>query len=205
VLRWIPCYDSPPESFPIPWSKSSLEEIMKKIAGLPLMAVLIFAGAATIFAQDAGGPPKPGPEHAKLGFFVGKWSSEGDLKPGPYGPGGKFTFTEDCDWLSGNFAVLCHSDGQLLGMSVKGLSVMSYNPEEKAYVYFESNNMGENTYSKGTVDGDTWTWKNDALMNGKTVHSQFTLKQLSGDSASYKYEMGDPLALIMEGKQTRQK
>ena len=181
---------------------------MKKIAGLPLAAVLVFFGVATLCAQDAGGPPKPGPEHAKLGFFVGKWTSEGDMKPGPYGPGGKFTFTENCEWLAGNFALLCHSEGQIMGMTVKGLSVMSYDPEEKKYIYFESNNMGENTYSKGTVDSDTWTWTSDNRMNGKTVHSQFTLKRLSDDSASYKYEMGagsDPLALVMEGKQTRQK
>jgi Protein of unknown function (DUF1579) len=178
---------------------------MKTTAGLPLAAALIFMAVATIYAQEAGAPPKPGPEHAKLSYFVGKWTSEGDLKPGPFGPGGKFTFTENCDWLSGNFAVLCHSEGQMLGLTVRGLSVMSYNPEEKKYIYFESNNMGENTYSKGTVDGDTWTWKNDAQMNGKTVHAQFTLKRLGDDTASYKYEMGDPMSLIMEGKQTRQK
>jgi hypothetical protein len=181
---------------------------MKKTAGLPLAAVLVFFGVATLCAQDAGGPPKPGPEHAKLGFFVGKWTSEGDMKPSPYGPGGKFTFTQNCEWLSGNFALLCHSEGQMMGMTVKGLSVMSYDPEEKKYIYFESNNMGENTYSKGTVDSDTWTWTSDNRMNGKTVHSQFTLKRLSDDSASYKFEMGagsDPLALVMEGKQTRQK
>lgn len=181
---------------------------MRKFAALPLTAVLVFLGVTTIFAQDAGGPPKPGPEHAKLAFFVGKWTSEGELKPSPYGPGGKFTFTEDCDWLSGNFALLCHSEGQMVGMTVKGLSVMSYDSGERNYVYFESNNMGENTFSRGTVDGDTWTWTSENQMNGKTIHSRFTLKRLTDDSASYKYEMGtgsDPLSVVMEGKQTRQK
>jgi uncharacterized protein DUF1579 len=181
---------------------------MNKITGFPLVAALFFLGTASLYAQDAGGPPKPGPAHAKMAFFVGKWIEEGDLKPGPYGPGGKFTFTENCDWLPGNFAVLCHSEGQLMGMTVKGISVMSYNPEEKSYIYFESNSMGENTYSKGTVDGDNWTWTNESQMNGKSMRSQFTLKRLNDDSASFKFEMGagpDPLALVMEGKQTRQK
>ena len=74
--------------------------------------------------------------------------------------------------------------------------------------YFESNNVGENTYSKGTVDGDTWTWNNDGQMNGKPVHGRFTLKRLGQDSASYKFEMAsgsDLLATVMEAKQTRQK
>jgi uncharacterized protein DUF1579 len=167
-----------------------------------------FLGVTALSAQDAGGPPKPGPENARMTFFVGKWIEEGDLKPGPYGPGGKFTFTKNCDRLRGNFAVLCHSEGQMLGMTVKGTSVMSYNRGEKKYIYFESNSRGENTYSKGTVDGDAWTWINESEMNGKTMHAEFTLKRLSEDSASYKFEMGtgsEPLALLMEGKQTRQK
>ena len=80
---------------------------MKTFAALPLVVgVSFFLGISTILAQDAGGPLSPGPEHEKLAFFLGKWTSEGDMKPSPYGPGGKFTFTQDCDWLSGKFALL---------------------------------------------------------------------------------------------------
>jgi len=51
-----------------------------------LLGVLLAATAA--FAQmDI---PKPGPEVKKLDYFVGHWTSEGNVKPGPMGPGGKF-------------------------------------------------------------------------------------------------------------------
>ncbi len=181
---------------------------MKRFAALSLAVLLFSLGAATTGAQDAGAPPKPGPEHAKLAYFVGKWVSEGDMKPSPYGPGGKFTFTETCEWYSGNFAVVCNSEGQMLGATIKGHSIMSYDVGESNYVYFETNSMGENTVSHGAVVGDTWTWTGENKMNGKTIHSRFTLKRLSDDVSSYKFEVGagsDPLALIMEGKQTRQK
>jgi len=181
---------------------------MKKFAALSLAALLIFVGVTSIGAQDTGAPPKPGPEHAKLGYFVGKWVSEGDMKPSPYGPGGKFTFTESCEWYSGNFAVVCNTEGQMFGATVKGHSVMSYDMGAKNYVYFETNSMGENNVARGTVDGDTWTWTGEAKMEGKTLHSRFTLKRVSDDVSSYKFEMGggsDALALVMEGKQTRQK
>jgi hypothetical protein len=181
---------------------------MKKFAALSLAVFLIFSGVATTGAQDAGAPPKPGPEHAKLAYFVGKWVSEGDMKPSPYGPGGKFTFTETCEWYSGNFAVLCNTEGQMFGATVKGHSIMSYDMGEKNYVYFETNSMGENTVSHGNVDGDTWTWAGENKMDGKIMHSRFTLKRVSDDMTSYKFEMGasaDSLALIMDGKQTRQK
>jgi hypothetical protein len=181
---------------------------MRKLAALPLIAVMALLGIVRLCAQDAGGLPKPGAEHAKLAFFVGKWTSEGDLKPSAYSPGGKFTFTEECQWLSGNFAIICHSEGQMSGGTVKGVSIMSYNADAGKYIYFESNSMGQNTYSQGTVSGDTWTWNNDDQMGGKTVHGRFTLTRLNDDAAAYKFEMGagaDPLALIMEGKQTRVK
>lgn len=181
---------------------------MRKFTGLLLAALLLVLGIAISFAQESSAPPKPGPEHAKMAYFQGKWTSEGEMKPNPYGPAGKFTFTEECDWLSGNFALLCRSEGQMLGMTTKGLSVMSYDSNAGTYVYFETNSMGENTFSRGTVDGDMWTWTNETPMNGKTVHSKFTLKRLTDDTASYKFEMAtgsEPLAVIMEGKQTRQK
>ena len=85
---------------------------------------------------------------------------------------------------------------------------MSYTRPKSSTSYSESNNWGENVYSHGSVDGDTWTWTNQSEMNGKTVRGHFILKRLSEDSATFSFDMGmgaDPLANVMQGKQTRQK
>ena len=37
----------------------------------------------------AQGPPAPAPELKKLDYFVGSWTTDFDLKPGPGGPGAK--------------------------------------------------------------------------------------------------------------------
>ena len=143
-----------------------------------------------------------------MAYFVGKWTSEGELKPSAFAPGGKFTFTETCDWMPGKFAVLCNSEGTMMGIAIKGVSIMSYDMGENSYIYFESNSIGQNSYSHGTVAGDTWTWTSESKMNGMNLHSRFTVKQVSPDSCSYKFELGsgsDPLVVLMEGKQTRQK
>ena len=87
-----------------------------------------------------------------------------------------------------------------------GLSGMSYDTAEKSYIYYETNNWGENVYSHGSVDGDTWTSQSE--MNGKSVRGRFILKRASEDSAAFSFDMGmgfDPLANVMQGKQTRQK
>ena len=181
---------------------------MKRRVILAVVAMLAVAVAGVTLAQGPSGPPKPGPEHQKLAFFVGKWNTGGESKPSAFGPGGKYTANETCEWFNGGFAVVCHSSGKFGEQAIKGLTVTSYDPAEKTYVFFETNSVGENVFARGTLDGDTWTWNNQGTSDGKPWKARFTLKQASADSATYKFEMAggdDPLTLVMEGKQTRQK
>ncbi len=180
----------------------------KKAASLAVSIALVLMFVGVALAQAPSGPPKPGPEHQKLAYFAGKWASEGDTKPSPFGPAGKFTSTETCEWFDGNFALVCHSEGKMQEGSFKGLSVMGWDPAEKTYTYFATSTLGEIVFSRGTVQGDTWTWNNESKMNGKPIRARFTLKQVSPDSATYKFEMGapdEPMKLVMDGKQTRVK
>lgn len=173
---------------------------------LQLGLVLLFAAHG--MAQAPADPPKPGPEHQKLAYFVGKWDTEGDMKPGTFGPGGKITSTQSCEWFDGDFALVCHSDARTQTGSVKGLSIMAWDPAAKTYTYFSTNSEGRGTFSRGTVEGDTWTWNSESKMNGKPVVVRFTLKQVSSDVATYKFEMGaagEPLKLMMDGTETRVK
>ena len=130
------------------------------------------------------------------------------MKPGPFGPGGKFTFTQTCEWFDGNLALICRSDAKMPKGSVKGLSVMGWDPTEKTYTYFETNTLGENAFFRGTVQGDTWIWDHANKLNGNPVRSRYTLRQVSPDSATYKFEMGavdQPMKLVMDGTQIRVK
>lgn len=180
----------------------------KKPSLFSLELVLVSLFAAHGMAQAPAGAAKPGPEHLKLAYFAGKWDVEGDMKPSTFGPGGKFTSTQSCEWFDGNFALVCHSDGTMQTGSVKGLSIMAWDAAAKTYTYFSTNSRGQGAFSRGTVEGDTWTWNNESKMNGKPVVVRFTLKQVSPDVATYKFEMGavgEPLKLMMDGTQTRVK
>ena len=165
---------------------------------------VILAGAALAQMEM----PKPGPEHKKLDMFAGAWTLDGNMKPGPMGPGGKTTENEKCEWMEGGFFLVCHMDFKSSMGDGTGLTIMGYSTDDKAYTYREFNSWGEFDDSKGSVDGDTWTWNNESPMGGKTIHGRFTMKQISPDAATYKFEMAagsDPMTLVMEGKQTRQK
>jgi hypothetical protein len=55
--------------------------MMRRIVGSSLTALMF----GTLVLAQPQGPPKPGPEVKPLGYFVGKWKSEGDMKEGPMG------------------------------------------------------------------------------------------------------------------------
>ena len=170
-----------------------------------LVATLLLAAVA--FAQM--GAPKPAPELKKLDYFLGTWTSEGDAKPGPMGPGGKFSTSGNGKWMDGGFFLVIQSDFKSAAMgNAAGTAYMGYNADEKVYTYDEFNTMGENVHSKGTVDGDTWSWTNDMKMGPQTMKGRYSMKILSPTSYTYKFEMspdGTKWDTVMEGKATKTK
>jgi hypothetical protein len=175
-----------------------------KRSGMIVVAWTVLAASA--MAQND--MPKPGPEHKKLEVFVGTWTLDGDLKPGPMGAGGKMTETETCDWMDGNFFVLCHAEAKTSMGDASAVSVMGYAADDKTYTYHEFNSLGEYMESKGALDGDTWTWTGDDKMNGTPIKGRFTIKMTSPSSYNFTYEMspdGTKWTLAMDGKATKSK
>ena len=93
---------------------------------LAVCVVLAVGGLQVLSAAIAQQAPAPGPENKKLGYFVGKWTTEGELKASPMGPGGKITSTDTCEWFDGGFAVICRSDGTTPMGPSKSVGIMGY-------------------------------------------------------------------------------
>jgi hypothetical protein len=168
----------------------------------PAVAAL-FISATVALSQGPGQTPKPGPEIQRLGYFVGKWQGEGELKPGPFGPGGKFTTYDNNEWFPGRFFLVMHSDEKTPMGDGKTMMVVGYNSEEKVYTFNSIDSMGEAETSKGTVQGDTWTWLSESKMGGKSMKVRFTIKELSPTAYTTKFEMsmdGGAWSTVMEGK-----
>lgn len=181
---------------------------MKKppVAILIVLAQLILG--ATAFGQRSAGLPQPGPEEKRLGYFVGRWVEEVDVKPSPLDPGHKGTINETCDWFPGGFQVVCHGDFSGTVGERKHLSIFSYSREDKVYLYYQIISDGDWDASKGTVQGDTWTWLSDFKSGGKVIKGRFIYKQVSRDAATMKAELkGDDgrWKLLMEMKARRVK
>jgi Protein of unknown function (DUF1579) len=173
--------------------------LVVSLTGFPIAAM----------AQTAPPPPqKPGPEHQKLGYFVGKWVTEGEMKSSPMGPGGKLTSADTCEWFEGHYAVVCRGDGKGPAGAMKSVGILGYNAEEKVYTYYGIDNTAMNmaTVAKGTVKGDTWTYTDEGTMGGQKFKTRVTIKELSPTSYTFKMELGGPdgkWAPMMEAKSTK--
>jgi hypothetical protein len=174
---------------------------MKRVS-ITGLAVLLFSTLFAI-AQNPPQMPKPGAEQKNLNFFAGAWTLTGDVKPGPMGPGGKFTGTEHIEWMPGGFFLVSHSQGSSSMGKEIGMAVYGYDAEKKTYTYDEFNNMGENVHATGAFDGKTWTWTNDMTMGGKPMKGRFVLTETSPTSYTFKFDLsqdgGTNWTPIMDG------
>jgi hypothetical protein len=174
---------------------------------VPLISAVWFLLAAAAFAQMQA----PGPEVQKLDVFTGSWSLTGDLKPGSMGPGspgGTITENETCEWMEGKFFLVCHTDFKGSMGNGTGLSILGYSTKDKMYTYREFNSWGEFDDSRGTLDGNTWTWTSDENFNGTPMKGRFTMKVTSPTTYDFAFDAspdGAKWTPIMDGKATKVK
>jgi hypothetical protein len=146
---------------------------MRRIA---IACALVLGSLNVARADDKG--PVPGLENERLGFFVGKWKTTGEMKATPFGPGGKFTAKESCEWFSGKFSLVCKSKGKGPTGPTEGLGIIGYNGEEKVYVYYGIDNtpMAMTTVPRGTFADDAWTYEDESRMGGQVVKSRYVMR-----------------------------
>jgi hypothetical protein len=110
------------------------------------IGILLSSGLA--LAQAPAEKPKPGPEHKRLGYFVGKWTADVEIKPNAFMPGGKATSQDTCEWFDGGFAVICRSSGKSPIGPTRSIGILG-SPMVMASV------------PRGTVQGGTWVYDDE--------------------------------------------
>ena len=172
-------------------------------------AVMILAALpAEAPAQEtkAPEPARSGPEHAKLGYFVGKWHSTGTLKPGPWGEGGPTSGDDDCTMMSGGFFVVCRSESSSPLGKVSSLFLLGYDSPRELYTWNAFNSRGENESAEGTVSGKVWTYLGGIAAGDQALHTRYTITEKSAVSYGFKAEVSDDettWTTVMEGHVTK--
>ena len=153
-----------------------------------IVALTLLAAPALLGAQAQ--TPQPGPEVKQLQVFAGRWTSTGEMKPGPMGPGGPVTGSSTCEWFSGGFWLVCRSEGRGPTGMMHSMAILGYNPEIKRYTYYGIDNSGMPggiSYTNGPV-GDSWAWEGESMMGGQTIKGRYTTKRVSADEYTWTYE-----------------
>jgi len=126
-----------------------------------LLFLLVVCFATAMRAQTHA------PELKKLAVVVGHWTYELEYKPGPLGPGGKFTGdATDQMTLGGFFLQERRAEKGAMG-ETGALEITGYDPVNKNFTVSGYEGDG-NTYSGVlTVNGNTWTYTGKFVVAGK--------------------------------------
>ena len=166
-------------------------------------AVILICGfTSLLLAQAPPAPPKPGPEHKKLEYFLGKWTVESEIKANEYVPAGKGVSTETYTLEPGGFYLEHLAEGQI----PRTLGIIAYDSHAKVYTSYYASSVGLVGVGTGTVNGNTWTWMVEDKYAGKSVKGRTTATILSPTQYTSKYEMADGkggYTTILEGKATK--
>ncbi len=175
---------------------------------LAVVAALASMGTGIVIAQKPE-MPKPGAEHQRLGAFVGNWTFEGEMKPGPMGPGGKLTGTDRIEWTPGNFFVQRTFQGKSPMGEIQGIEIFAYDAAKKVYTFNSFDSLGMMASGTMTVSGNTWTTTGTSTMGASTMRDRCTLELGGGGSTlAIKCEMsadGKAWTPTLEGTATKTK
>lgn len=176
---------------------------MNRVCALTALVLLpaIF-GVAQAPSSDTG----PSPEQQAMGYFAGDWTLDGTAKISPSSPASPFTAHEKSEWVSGGFFLETHTSSRGPLGALRSTRVMGYNPEDKTYTYNAYNSLGEHMIAIGNFQGNVWTWKSEAKMNGLVTSGRYTITITSPNTYTFRSEVAGPNAswsTVMEGKATR--
>jgi len=152
------------------------------------LALAVLVSTLTPLAVSAQAPA-PAPETAKLGYFEGTWKTDGEDQKGPFGPGGKMSGTEKCEWFEGRFALVCHANMVTPAGKGKSMSTYTYNAAKKTYSFDGIDSFGADISASGEFTDGVWRWISvPAAMPDGMVSVRYTVTPVSDREYTYTWE-----------------
>ena len=149
---------------------------------LTLIATVCWAGAAV--GQQPTPAPKPGPEHQKLGIWLGDWTYEGEAKDSPLGPGGRFSGKYTARPILGGFFVEFRGEETGPTGSSYGVEIDGYDAVNKRYTWNGFTSDGYVSAVTYTLDGPTMSYSGTAGVGAKQCQIRGTVV-FAADFLSY--------------------
>ena len=134
-------------------------------------------------------PSQPGPEHERLGLLIGRWNTEGFVRPGDWGPSARIVAVDTYEWLDGGFFLFHRFDAVVGQEEVKGIEIIGYDPESKNYRGVSFDNHGAADTFHASLAGRVWkSWGPSQRFSGTLSADGGTLSgawERSGDGTNW--------------------
>jgi hypothetical protein len=144
--------------------------------------------------------PKPGPEHARLEAFVGKWINEGESVASSDGPTMNIVTSDVYEWIPGRFAVLHTAYGRIGDLDVGGVEILGYDAESGKYTSHFFDSQGHVTVNELIYDDGKWIWSGERIRTTSELSDggkvQRSLHEQSEDGVEWRLAMNVTLRRV---------
>jgi Protein of unknown function (DUF1579) len=138
-------------------------------------------------------PPHPGPEHARLEAFVGKWINQGETVAASDRPTAKILTSDVYEWIPGRFAVLHTAYGRIGDLDVGGVEILGYDADKAKYTSHFFDSQGHVTINELIYDDGKWIWSGERLRTTSEFRDggklQRSLHEQSEDGVEWRLAM----------------
>lgn len=102
-----------------------------------------------------------GSRDGELEAFVGRWSTRGRVRAGPWGPEAAIAGTDGYEWLPGGFFLLHRADVGIGGERVEVLEVIGRDPAGAGWFMHAYDSRGTAGTMRATLAGGVWTFQGE--------------------------------------------
>ena len=107
--------------------------------------------------------PEPGPAHARLEVFIGKWINEGETIAAPGAPAAKIVTSDVYEWIPGRFSVLHTAYGRIGDLDVGGVEILGYDAKSGNYTSHFFDSQGHVSVDELIYDQGRWIWSGERI------------------------------------------
>jgi hypothetical protein len=143
--------------------------------------------------QGGGAAAGPGPHHAALQAWVGRWINQGHTLDDDGNRGLAITTSDIYEWAPGGFFVVHSAYGRIGEFSGGGVEVIGFDEASGEYTSHLFDSAGNVVVSRLVADGDTWTYHGGTtratVVFSDDDHVQTVLHERTDDGRTYRPSM----------------
>lgn len=150
-----------------------------------VVAACVYVGMSSLGAQGANA----GQDNSELGFYVGRWTEEGQSRATASAAFGRISGEESCAWFSGGPSVVCRETTQDQVGETDSIYILGYDRAKQVYTLSGTDNTGRLYSGTGTVSGGVWRWTAEARAGGVVTPMRYTFRSGANGSRTMDVEI----------------